>query len=179
MLQDARADIEQISSEASPLTNPVLGVTETCHPNLNPSISSQLLISAKLIIIIYSTSLISQLISQHHKSLLSPIILNFTFRIHPIMAILSNIAVSVLAAEHVYIMVLEMFLWTSPRGLKAFALKQDFAEKTKNLAANQGLVRLPSHFPQPVSSQTTSPSSSSLKMLSCHILREYIDWEVS
>ncbi|PVH68855.1 DUF1304-domain-containing protein [Cadophora sp. DSE1049] len=55
------------------------------------------------------------------------------------MPLLSNLAVSVLAAEHVYIMVLEMFLWTTPRGLKAFGLKKEFAEKTKTLAANQGL----------------------------------------
>ncbi|KAG4424894.1 hypothetical protein IFR04_002054 [Cadophora malorum] len=55
------------------------------------------------------------------------------------MPLLSNLAVSVLAAEHVYIMILEMFLWTTPRGLKAFGLKKDFAEKTKTLAANQGL----------------------------------------
>ncbi|CZS89951.1 uncharacterized protein RCO7_02345 [Rhynchosporium graminicola] len=55
------------------------------------------------------------------------------------MSILSNIAVGVLGAEHVYIMVLEMFMWTKPRGLKAFALQPDFAEKTKTLAANQGL----------------------------------------
>jgi putative membrane protein len=32
-----------------------------------------------------------------------------------------------------------MFLWTKPLGLKTFHLKLDFAEKTKGLAANQGL----------------------------------------
>ena len=65
------------------------------------------------------------------------------------MPLLSNLAVSVLAAEHVYIMILEMFLWTTPRGLKAFGLKKDFAEKTKTLAANQGLVRDAYLFPFP------------------------------
>ncbi|KAK0117592.1 hypothetical protein ONS95_011928 [Cadophora gregata] len=55
------------------------------------------------------------------------------------MPLLSHLAVSVLAAEHVYIMVLEMFLWTTPRGMKAFGMKKEFAEKTKTLAANQGL----------------------------------------
>ncbi|KAL2063066.1 hypothetical protein VTL71DRAFT_6138 [Oculimacula yallundae] len=55
------------------------------------------------------------------------------------MPLLPTVAVSVLAAEHVYIMVLEMFFWTKPKGLKAFALKPDFAEKTKTMAANQGL----------------------------------------
>ncbi|KAK3998121.1 hypothetical protein QBC44DRAFT_313905 [Cladorrhinum sp. PSN332] len=43
------------------------------------------------------------------------------------------------AAEHVYILTLEMFLWTKPRGRKAFKLTADFAQKTKSLAANQGL----------------------------------------
>ncbi len=32
-----------------------------------------------------------------------------------------------------------MFLWTTPLGLKTFALKKDFAEQSKVLAANQGL----------------------------------------
>ena len=38
-----------------------------------------------------------------------------------------------------YILVLEMFLWTTPRGRKAFGLTPEFAEATKTLAANQGL----------------------------------------
>lgn len=41
---------------------------------------------------------------------------------------------------HLYIVVLEMFLWTSPLGIKAFGLKnKSFAEETKVLASNQGL----------------------------------------
>ncbi|KAK4168389.1 hypothetical protein QBC43DRAFT_310177 [Cladorrhinum sp. PSN259] len=44
-----------------------------------------------------------------------------------------------ISLEHVYILTLEMFLWTKPRGRKAFKLTPDFAEKTKALAANQGL----------------------------------------
>ncbi|MBB3113581.1 putative membrane protein [Paenibacillus phyllosphaerae] len=40
---------------------------------------------------------------------------------------------------HVYILVLEMFLWTTPRGLKAFGLTQEFANATRSLAGNQGL----------------------------------------
>ena len=55
------------------------------------------------------------------------------------MSIIASIAVFLLAALHVYIMALEMFFWTSPAGLRAFALKPDFAAKTKNMAANQGL----------------------------------------
>ncbi|KAK7991575.1 membrane protein [Apiospora saccharicola] len=55
------------------------------------------------------------------------------------MPILSTAATGLMAGLHGYIMVLEMFLWTTPRGHKAFGLKPDFAEKTKTLAANQGL----------------------------------------
>ena len=43
------------------------------------------------------------------------------------------------AIEHVYILVLEMFLWTKPAGLNAFAMTLEFAEQTSTLAANQGL----------------------------------------
>lgn len=52
---------------------------------------------------------------------------------------LASITVILLAALHVYIMALEMFFWTSPAGLRAFALKPDFAAQTKTMAANQGL----------------------------------------
>jgi putative membrane protein len=55
------------------------------------------------------------------------------------MALLSVAATALMALLHVYILVLEMFLWTTPRGRKAFKLTADFAEKTKALAANQGL----------------------------------------
>ena len=49
------------------------------------------------------------------------------------------ILTGIVAFEHLYFMVLEMFLWTTPRGMKAFGLDKDFAEKTRVLAANQGL----------------------------------------
>lgn len=55
------------------------------------------------------------------------------------MVTLSQIATGLVAVEHVYILVLEMFLWTTPRGLKTFKLDKDFAERSKALAANQGL----------------------------------------
>lgn len=42
-------------------------------------------------------------------------------------------------AIHVYILVLEMFFWDKPQGMKAFKLTPDFAKATKVLAANQGL----------------------------------------
>ena len=50
-----------------------------------------------------------------------------------------NIVVGVIAALHVYILVLEMFLWDKPMGRKAFGLSKEFAASTKVLAANQGL----------------------------------------
>lgn len=50
-----------------------------------------------------------------------------------------NIFVALIAVLHVYILILEMFLWDKPRGMKVFRLKQDFATSTKVLAANQGL----------------------------------------
>ncbi len=43
------------------------------------------------------------------------------------------------AAIHVYILVLEMFLWTTPRGRKVFGTTEDFARASRALAANQGL----------------------------------------
>ncbi len=44
------------------------------------------------------------------------------------------------AIIHIYIMYLEMVLWTSKKGIKTFGLKdKEFAEDTKVLAANQGL----------------------------------------
>ena len=46
---------------------------------------------------------------------------------------------ALVAIEHVYILVLEMFLWTKPAGLRAFGLTPELAEQTAALAANQGL----------------------------------------
>ena len=55
------------------------------------------------------------------------------------MPLLANIAVAAVALLHVYILVLEMFLWTGPAGRKAFGLTPEFAEQTRALGANQGL----------------------------------------
>lgn len=51
----------------------------------------------------------------------------------------ATILVAFVAIEHLYILVLEMFLWTRPAGLRAFGLTPEFAEQTAVLAANQGL----------------------------------------
>lgn len=54
-------------------------------------------------------------------------------------ATLANAVVLLVALLHVYILVLEMFLWDKPKGLKAFQLTPEFAAQTRVLAANQGL----------------------------------------
>ena len=51
----------------------------------------------------------------------------------------ATVLVALVALEHLYILVLEMFLWTKPAGLRAFGLTPEFAEQTRVLAANQGL----------------------------------------
>eukprot|EP00455_Lapot_gusevi_P020815 TRINITY_DN2199_c0_g1_i2.p1 TRINITY_DN2199_c0_g1~~TRINITY_DN2199_c0_g1_i2.p1 ORF type:complete len:121 (-),score=35.86 TRINITY_DN2199_c0_g1_i2:65-427(-) len=56
------------------------------------------------------------------------------------MVSLSSVAVALVCFEHFYILVLEMFLWGTDRVNKIFGLKdKDFIEKSRNLAANQGL----------------------------------------
>ncbi|KAF4465236.1 integral membrane [Fusarium albosuccineum] len=55
------------------------------------------------------------------------------------MGIAGTVATGLIGVLHVYILVLEMFLWTAPRGRKTFRLTAEFAEQTKGLAANQGL----------------------------------------
>lgn len=55
------------------------------------------------------------------------------------MALLGNIIVGLVALLHVYILILEMFLWDKPAGMKAFRQTKESAAVTKVLAANQGL----------------------------------------
>ncbi|MGU3576906.1 DUF1304 domain-containing protein [Brucellaceae bacterium C25G] len=52
---------------------------------------------------------------------------------------ISNILIAAIAIIHIYIMILEMFLWDTQRVQRAFNLTPDFSKKTKTLAANQGL----------------------------------------
>ncbi|MBP6748572.1 MAG: DUF1304 domain-containing protein [Xanthomonadaceae bacterium] len=47
--------------------------------------------------------------------------------------------IAVVALLHAYFLVLEMFLWTKPLGLKTFRNTPEKAEITRVLAANQGL----------------------------------------
>ena len=55
------------------------------------------------------------------------------------MALIANIIVGVVALLHVYFLVLEMFLWDKPAGLRAFGQTPEAAKASKVLAANQGL----------------------------------------
>lgn len=55
------------------------------------------------------------------------------------MSIAATIAVLLVAVLHLYFMVLEMFLWDTPKGRKAFGLTPEFSAASKSLAANQGL----------------------------------------
>lgn len=56
------------------------------------------------------------------------------------MNILQIILIGLVSLIHIYILYLEMALWTTKKGIKAFNLKdKKFAEETKIMAANQGL----------------------------------------
>ncbi|MEU0542230.1 DUF1304 domain-containing protein [Nocardia sp. NPDC005978] len=55
------------------------------------------------------------------------------------MRVVAEILVGLLALLHIYILVMEMFLWTTPRVRAAFGMTAEFAEDTKVLAGNQGL----------------------------------------
>lgn len=55
------------------------------------------------------------------------------------MSMLADVVVALVALLHVYILVLEMFLWEKPQGRRAFGLTPEFAQQSKVLAANQGL----------------------------------------
>ena len=55
------------------------------------------------------------------------------------MVTIAAVLVAIVAAIHVYIVILEMFLWRTPRGLKSFGTTQAFADESATLAANQGL----------------------------------------
>jgi putative membrane protein len=52
---------------------------------------------------------------------------------------LANIVIALVALLHVYFLVLEMFLWDKPAGLRAFRQTKEAAAASKVLAANQGL----------------------------------------
>ena len=55
------------------------------------------------------------------------------------MKMLGIALVLLVALEHLYFLYLEMFLWTTPKGLKVFGNTAEKAEASRVLAANQGL----------------------------------------
>jgi putative membrane protein len=55
------------------------------------------------------------------------------------MAFASQVLTGLVAALHVYFLILEMFLWATPVGQKAFGRTAEEQAATKVLAANQGL----------------------------------------
>jgi putative membrane protein len=55
------------------------------------------------------------------------------------MPILANVALVVVAVLHLGFLILEMFLWTKPFGLRTFHLTPEIAQASAGLAANQGL----------------------------------------
>ncbi len=55
------------------------------------------------------------------------------------MQVAATVVIALVALIHVYILVLEMFLWTTARGRAAFGTTKEFAEDSTALAANQGL----------------------------------------
>jgi putative membrane protein len=52
---------------------------------------------------------------------------------------IGSIFTGLVALIHIYILVLEMFLWDKPQGRRAFGTTEEFARESKVLAANQGL----------------------------------------
>ncbi|MGE0097931.1 MAG: DUF1304 domain-containing protein [Hydrogenophaga sp.] len=55
------------------------------------------------------------------------------------MSVAASVVIILVALLHLYFMVLEMFLWDKPAGLRAFGQTPASAAATKVLAANQGL----------------------------------------
>jgi putative membrane protein len=55
------------------------------------------------------------------------------------MSAIADVLVALVAALHVYFLILEMFLWTKPLGLKTFRNSPEKAADSAVLAANQGL----------------------------------------
>ncbi|MFH1870241.1 MAG: DUF1304 domain-containing protein [Pseudomonadota bacterium] len=55
------------------------------------------------------------------------------------MKLVAMVLVLAVALEHLYFLYLEMFLWTTPKGLKIFGNTAEKAESSRVLAANQGL----------------------------------------
>ncbi len=55
------------------------------------------------------------------------------------MILVAHVLIALVALLHVGFLVLEMFLWTTPKGRRVFGLTPEFARQSRSLAANQGL----------------------------------------
>ncbi len=55
------------------------------------------------------------------------------------MLIVSNIVIGILAVLHIGFLILEMFLWTRPFGMRTFGMTKEVAQSSAVLAGNQGL----------------------------------------
>lgn len=55
------------------------------------------------------------------------------------MSLAASILTALVALLHLWFLVLEMFLWTTPKGRRTFGLTPEFAQQSRALAANQGL----------------------------------------
>ena len=55
------------------------------------------------------------------------------------MTLITDILIGLVATLHIYFLVLEMFLWDKPYGLKTFGNSLESAKISKVLAMNQGL----------------------------------------
>ena len=55
------------------------------------------------------------------------------------MNVVAMVLAALVAALHLWFLVLEMFLWATPTGRRVFGTDRAFAEQSKALAANQGL----------------------------------------
>ena len=53
--------------------------------------------------------------------------------------LIAQVLIAVIAILHVYFLILEMFLWDKPLGMKVFGNNAEKAKLTKVLAQNQGL----------------------------------------
>jgi putative membrane protein len=53
--------------------------------------------------------------------------------------VIASLLIALVAALHVWFLVLEMFLWTKPTGLRVFRQSLEKAQSSASLAANQGL----------------------------------------
>ena len=52
------------------------------------------------------------------------------------LATVTTVFAFVAIAIHVYIWIIESFLWTKPKGRETFGMTEEFAESTKEMAAN-------------------------------------------